>query len=384
MRILLIHSRYLQGGGEDVVVKLEAELLGKINEVRRLEISNRAGLAGMVQFVASIWNIAMGRKLARLLQEFRPDIIHLHNWHFATGPVVIRIARKYKIPIVHTIHNYRLICPSATLTVDGKLFLDCISAKFPFKAIRFKAYRNSYLQTAWLACIVWLHKKTGTWNMIDRFIVPSAQITDIFLAAGFPVDKHKFVIKPNFVFQIATKQSTRNGYYLYVGRLSREKGIPVLLEAFKGSDRKLIIVGEGPMAREVDEAVKENANITYQGQLGREEVSSLIGSCKALLFPSVWYETFGLVIIEAFSTGTVVIASNIGAASGIVKHGVNGFHVDPGNAADLKAKLLDWECLQESEKEKMRVAASISYTEAYTPQQNLDKLMDIYNNCVIT
>jgi hypothetical protein len=181
VKILLIHSYYQQRGGEDEVFEQEFDLLKKTQEVKAITFHNFAGWKGTVQFLLSIWNMGVARKVKRLVFQFKPDIIQIYNWHYATGPVIIQVAKSLGVKVVINVANYRLLCPSATLVHNGKLFTRSIDKRgFPWKAIRNKVYRNSFFQTFWLAFVVYFHKKIGTWQKVDQYIVPTNTVKKLF------------------------------------------------------------------------------------------------------------------------------------------------------------------------------------------------------------
>lgn len=380
MKILLVHSFYTQKGGEDAVFYQEAALLGQLEEVRVLEFYNKKGWRGAIQFLFSIWNITAAKKLRHLINEFNPDVIHVHNTHFAIGPIAIRVAKKKNIPVILTLHNYRLLCPSATLLFNGNIFMDSVNAVFPWKAIKNKVYRNSFYQTFWLAFIIWFHKKIGTWQMVNRYIVLTDFAKQLFINSSLGVPENKFSVKSNFVKPPVDIPLLRNNSFLFVGRLSEEKGIKVLLETFKLVKYKLRIAGDGPLKDMVLNASAKNANIQYLGSLNKKEIELAMQQCTALVFPSIWYETFGLVIIEAFSLGTPIIASDIGSPVQLIQNGINGLLFKVGNTTDLKNKLDDWQALNNLQKERFQNNAFIAYKTKYTPEENKAQLINIYSN----
>lgn len=380
MKILIIHTYYQQsgGGGEDIVFQQEIALLSPTEDIEALTFQNKKGWRGALQFLLVIWNVFAAKKLKNKIRQYHPDIIHIHNWHYAIGPIAIRVAKKAGIPVVHTLHNYRLLCPSATLLYNKQLFTDSIRSAFPWKAIFKKVYRNSFFQTFWLAFAVWFHKKIGTWKMIDTYIVPTGFVKNLFVHSSLGISGQKITIKPNFVKRSDTKPVERKNHFMFIGRLSEEKGIHVLLETFKNSNDELHIAGNGPLKEEVLEVCAHNSNIKYIGSLNKDGVINAMNSCTALIFPSIWYETFGLVIIEAFSLGCPLLASDIGSPTELVQHGINGFHFEAGNAAALKKQLHVWQSLSESEKEKFRYNSFSTYKEFYTPEKNKEQLIEIY------
>src|SRR5690606_10534257 len=170
MRILVIHNFYQHPGGEDVVFEQERALLGATEDVFSLTFTNHKGLRGAWQTLWSPWNIWAGKCVKQAVRRHRPDVIHIHNLHYAVGPVAIRIAKRMGVPVVMTLHNYRLICPSATLFSHGKLFTDSLHTQFPWRAIGWGVHSHSRFKTFWLAWTTWLHKKLGTWKLVDRYI----------------------------------------------------------------------------------------------------------------------------------------------------------------------------------------------------------------------
>jgi len=383
LKILLIHTYYRLRGGEDAVFEEECKLLEENGFiVRRLVFENRTGVTGFIQFLKSIWNWQAVRRLRREVKYFMPDIIHIHNWHFASGPVIAFEAKRLGIPVVATLHNYRLICPSGTLFHKGKIFTQSIHTNFPWKAVLHGVYRGSRLQTFWLALIVWAHGRRGTWNKIDRFIVLTKAVKDIFSSSKLKVPFDHFVIKPNFIprSRVYLRNGARNSRFLFVGRLSIEKGIETLLKAFQDTSYELDIVGDGPLKELVVSQVKNSSNIRYLGNVDRNTVLQLMSQCSALVMPSIWYEPFGLVIVEAFSQKTPVIASNLGSMSVLIRHGYNGLHFNAGELQSLRHQIQYWSELSEVQKEAFYKNAISSYEERYSPEDNLKQLAKIYDS----
>lgn len=350
-------------------------------EVQSLTFRNRSGLAGAVQFLLSIWNGFAGGRLRRRIRQFQPDVIHLHNWHFAIGPIAIRAAKKSRVPVVMTMHNYRLLCPSATLSHRGQLFTDSIRASFPWKAVRHKVYRQSGWQTFWLAFVIWFHKRVGTWRQVDRYIALTEFSRSVFADAALNIPLEKWVVKPNFTHPLQdSPEHTPSGGFLYIGRLSEEKGIRVLLEAFRQAEGVLEIGGEGPLLDEVLRAGKDNARITYIGKLDKQQVGRAMMEHEALIFPSTWYEGMPMTILEAFAAGLPVIASELGAMASMIRHGYNGLLFEAGNATDLLDKLHYWTTLTDTQKDGYRSNARATFLENYSPETNREQLLAIYRS----
>jgi glycosyltransferase involved in cell wall biosynthesis len=369
LKILLIHCQYQLQGGEDTVVKQELHLLSQHHTVELLCFQNQSGIKGLGQFLSSIWNLAAARKVADKINDFKPDIVHVHNWHFGMGPLVFRSVSELGIPIVHTVHNYRLLCPSAILLNEGKLFTDSLHQSFPWKAVFKKVYRSSVVLTFWLAFVVWFHKKIGTWKKIDSYICLTPFAVELFQQSNFGVSKERFTVKPNFrTAPIVDCTIDKEPHFLFVGRLSEEKGIDVLLEAFKELPYLIKIAGEGHLKELVEETAKQFSNISYLGSLSSEKVLAELQKTQALVFPSVWYEGMPMTIIEAFSVGTPIIASNLGAMNSMIFNGSNGFHFDLGDIKNLKETITKFDMLSDSVKTQMGSNAFRSYTEKYSPE----------------
>lgn len=380
MKILIIHSHYQLQGGEDAVVEQEMELLKKCHLVKILYFQNQSGWKGVLQFLGSIWNRKAANKIKYKIQQFQPDVVHIHNWHYAIGPLAFRVINSLGVPIVHTIHNFRLLCPSAILLHKGKLFTASLRQSFPWKAVKNKVYRSSASQTFWLAFVVWFHKKIGTWKKIDSFVGLTPFTVSLFQQSNFGISKNQFAVKPNFTSAIEVFQPIqKENHFLFVGRLSEEKGIETLLKAFSELPFLLKIAGDGPLKSAVVEAVNEFSNISYIGNLTNKEVAEELLKTQALIFPSIWYEAFGLVNIEAFSYGVPVLASKIGAPASLIIDGYNGFHFEPGNVDSLKGVVTRYNFLSIKEKMQMGINAFDNYRSHYSPELQLGYFDSLYN-----
>jgi glycosyltransferase involved in cell wall biosynthesis len=382
LKILVIHNRYQQKGGEDTTFEQETRLLKQTEDIETLVFQNDAGWRGAMQFFLSTWNIFSAYKIRRAIHRFQPDVVHVHNWHYAIGPVVVRTVYYGKIPVILTVQNFRLLCPSAALLYNNTLFLDSITSSFPWNAIFKRVYRNSFIQTFWLAFTVWIHKKMGTWNMVDRYILQTALAKSVFLSSTLGVSEEKFSIKPNFIEDPRSSPKNREDFFLYIGRLSEEKGIDTLLEAFKTGEHELYIGGDGPLRERVQKASAENPHIRYLGLLDKNLVLEMMCRCSALLFPSIWYEGMPLTLIEAFAVGTPVIASNLGAMSSMITDRRNGLHFSAGNATELAGKLDFWTGLTKDEKKLYSERARECFEDLYTPEKNMEQILAIYRAAI--
>jgi len=384
MRILLLHNKYQYAGGEDKVFESEGELLSKHNhQVERIVFDNNSitsGLDKLLSGILGVYNFKSASAVNKKMKEFKPDILHVHNFVPLASPSVFYAAKRNKVPVVLTLHNYRLICPSATLYHNHRIYEKSTRSIFPLDAIVKGVYRNSVIQTAGVAVMTTVHNLIGTWkNKVDKFITLTAFARSKFLDSRVKASAGQFMLKPNFIDDPGNGNETRDNFFLYVGRLSEEKGIRVLLNAFRRSDLRLIIIGDGPLQAEVESAVKERNNIIYLGFQPKAVIMDNLKRAKSLIVPSTWYEGFPLTILEALATGTPVIGSRLGGIAEIVQDKFNGLLFEPGNEASLINSLNE---LKSHDFSALSGNARRSYLEHYTPERNYKILMDIYNAAI--
>lgn len=378
-RVLLVHNAYQQYGGEDAVVEAEEALLRRHGHaVLRYERHNddvtgrsRARLAADV-----VWSARTMDDFARLVQEFRPDIVHVHNTLPLVSPSIYWAARRSRLPVVQTLHNFRLICPQAMLLRDGRICEDCVG-KVPWRAVVHRCYRGSAAQSAAVAATVQLHRLAGTWrDKVTLYIALNEFCRDKFVEGGLPAERIR--IKPNFVDLPPPAPSPRSGF-LFVGRLSKEKGVSVLAQAVR--------------MQRAPEAVRIAGTGAEQAQLEALEVVELLGSlpaaavyeqmarATALVLPSVWYENFPRTLVEAYANGLPVIASRLGAMATLVRDGETGLLFAPGDAGDLARKLA-WAAAHPGEMARMGEAARRHYERHLTAPINYRALSGIYAEAV--
>jgi glycosyltransferase involved in cell wall biosynthesis len=386
MKILVIHNKYKKPGGEDVVVQHEYELLRRTGQVvDRMFFDNssiRSSYDQLLTGVLAFYNPISARKVKEKIRSCQPDIIHVHNFSPLVSPSVFFVASEWRIPVVLTLHNFRLLCPSGTLFHNNAIYERSIHSLFPWEAVRKGVYRNSSFQTAVLAGVTAAHNIVGTWrNKVQRYIALTAFAKDKFVNSRLRIPAEKLVVKPNFVENCGTGEKTRQDFFLYVGRLSEEKGLRTLLNSAINSRFNLVIIGDGPLRTLVEQETSTNHRLRYLGFQDTETVASYLKASRALIFPSVWYEGFPMVILEALSTGTLVIASRLGAMKEIVQDHVNGLLFEPGNSADLAAKISE---VQEHPRQSMELARAgyATYLESYTPDRNYQQLMEIYHQAI--
>lgn len=388
MRILRVHNRYQGRGGEDVSFESEVQLLRDHgHDVRTLIVSNDvipdqpSPLASAKLAISTVWSLTGLQAVGREILGFRPDIAHFNNTFPLISPSAYTACRRQGVPVVQTLHNYRPMCPNVLFYNDGHVCEDCMGKVFQYPAVIHGCYRGSRAQTAIVTAMNAVHQLRGTWeNDVDRYIVMTRFERDKFIEGGFPADK--IIVKPHFVYAGPVDPDQPRSGLLYVGRLTREKGIPMLLDAWASTaGMPLTIAGDGPLADEVRAAAERSPGLHYLGQQPYAEVLALMRRASLLIVTSEWYETFGRVVIESFAGGTPVLAANIGAIGELVTPGVTGLHFEPGNGEDLAAKIR-WAADHPEAMLRMGENARRAYEENYTPERNYTLLMDIYRQVI--
>ncbi len=386
MRLLLAHNYYQLRGGEAEIFETEAGLLQSHgHRVIRYTVHNDAidGMGRLEAARATLWNRQVYDALRRLLRAERPDVAHFHNTFPLISPAAYYAARAENVPVVQTIHNYRLLCPKAQFFREGRVCEDCLGRSVALPGIVHGCYRDSRAASAVVAAMLALHRARRTWSkMVDVYVLAMTEFArEKFVEGGFPAEK--LVVKPNFVYPDPGPGTGRGGYALFVGRLSEEKGIRTMLAAWERLDGgiPLHVVGDGPLAATVEAAAGRRAEITWLGRQPSEEVYRQMGEAACLIFPSVWYEGLPRTIVESFARGTPVIASNLGAMSSLIDPDRTGLHFEAGNAEDLAARVRWWLAHPEAHG-AMREAARAAYEHHFTAEANYRQLMQIYETAL--
>ena len=390
MKILLVHNTYQQPGGEDVVFTPgagtagtrrapSADLLAEQRGNQRLSACATAGISSRMVWADS------RREIARLLEGQKPDLVHVHNTFLVVSPSIYAACQEAHVPVVQTLHNYRLLCPAAIYFRHGRVCEECLEHGL-WRGVRHGCYRDSRAETAAVAVMLAVHRWLGTWSeMVNCFIALSGFSRRKFIEGGIPAEK--IAVKPNFVYLDPGCRARSGEYALFIGRLSPEKGVVTLLAAWQRLQVRvpLRIVGGGPEREFLEAQVKQMdfTDVRFLGQLPREEVSAALKGSRFVLFPSEWYETFGMAIIEAFACGVPVICSRLGAMQEIVADGRTGLHFTPGDAGDLAVKV-EWAWAHPEEMAAMGRAARAEYEAKYTAERNYEMLMEIYRKALGT
>lgn len=380
MKVLVIHCKYQERGGEDSVFESECRLLRKngiqvdalLWDNKRIQHMNAFGV-----MARAIWSVPASEELEQVISRFRPNVIHVHNTFPLVSGSIFWVASRYHVPVVQTLHNFRLLCAQAMFLRRDKVCEDCLG-RLPWRGVVRRCYRGSTAQSSVLVSMLAVHRAIGTYrNKVTRYIALNEFCRNKFIQGGLPADR--IVVKPNFVDlpQPGGEASEREGF-LYVGRLSPEKGITTLAgAAAHAPDSMVSVIGSGP-----EEGTLEAAeNIVRLGFLSAEEVTQAMTRALCLVMPSLWYENFPRTLVEAFACGLPVIASRLGALAELVQDGETGLLFEPGNAEDLAAKMR-WAQAHPEEMRRMGEAARAEYEAKYTPEINYRQLMAIYEDAI--
>ena len=379
MKILVAHNRYRYRGGEDTVVDAEVDLLRRNGHEVLVYLRDNEELSRMKNHDAALqtlWSHKVVADVTALSEKFRPELIHSHNTFPLISPSLYSVATRLNVPIIQTLHNFRLICPQATLLRNGVHCEDCVG-HLPWRAIVHRCYRNSLSQSAVSSSMIMLHRLLRTWHTkVTRYIVLNQLCRDKFIAGGFPFDL--FRIKPNFVDSANEPEWVHRSGGIFIGRLSEEKGLKVLAEALlQLPDSQIDVYGKGILQN----FIEANTCFNYKGFHGADELQAYLRQAAYLVIPSTGVESFGLVAIEAFAAGTPVIASAHGGLREIVVHGKTGLLVEPGNSEALARAI----AFAEDHPDEMKVMgreARQAYLSRYTPDINYRQLMSIYREAI--
>lgn len=386
MKILILHNRYQQAGGEDAAARHEIALLkGNGHDVMVLQEDNDSienAAAAVKTAVRCVYSRHAYRLMQHSIRSFRPDVVHVHNFFPRFSPSVHYACRQMSIPVVQTLHNFRLVCPSGTLYREGSVCEKCLNRSVAWPAIQHACYRDSRLATLAVANMLAAHRVLGTWRKsVNVFVALTEFARGKFVSAGIP--ENKIAVKPNFAFDEAGTGRGNGGYALFVGRLSAEKGVETLLRAWRRlpSKKCLKIIGDGPIAPIVREAAERIDGVEWLGARDHSEVVRQMREATILVMPSECYEGFPLVAVEAFSVGLPVIASRLGSLAEIVTHGETG-RLFPVSDATALAEEIQWVFDNPHDVAAMRARVRQEYELKYTPARNYSMLMQIYGRAM--
>lgn len=385
MKLLLVHNRYLQAGGEDEVFAAEAALLRRAGQNVVEYVEDNRSIHGSGRWQAAgraLWSRRAQKQIRRLLQRHRPDVAHFHNTFPLVSPAAYYTCRASGTPVVQTLHNYRLLCAGSNLFRGGRSCELCLDRMIPWPGVVHRCYHRSVAQSTVVASMLALHRLIGTWDrQVDLFIALSEFARGKFIQGG--LEGKKIVVKPNFVEPDPGFAEGQGGFALFAGRLSPEKGVATMLRAWRRLPHvPLRIAGDGPLlglARRFAASVADRSDVRVLGRCGRLELFRLMKAARYLVFPSQCYENFPMVIAEAFACGRPVIATGLGAAAEMVEHGNTGLLFAPGEPAALAAAA-DSLWSRPMASQRMGREARVQYETKYSAQRNYSRLREIYQS----
>lgn len=382
MKILVVHNRYLQQGGEDSAVQSDVQLLRERGHEVITYFRDNEDLKSLTNLTLAgetIWSARAKADVERLITLENPDIVHAHNTLPLISPSIYYGAKAAGVPVVQTLHNYRLVCPAATFVRDGRICEDCLGKSVPWPSVLHSCYRGSRPASAAVAGMLTFHRAKSTYTkQVDRFIALTSFAKRKFVEGGLP--EAKFSVRGNFLAQDPGLGTGSRKYGLYVGRLSEEKGVDVLIDAWRElPHHELKIVGDGPLMPNLRQRASDLPNVHFLGQLSRIETIEKIKEAAALILPSICYEGFPMTIVEAFAVGTPVVASDLGSMAEIVEDQQSGLLVKPGDprawSTDLAAVLSNPQLLG-----SLRIGARRSYEKTHSADVAYSKLSNIYDS----
>lgn len=387
LRILLVHNQYQYRGGEEAVFSAERQMLESRGHYvvcfmkDNAEIRHYSHYQKILLGFRATWSQASYEKIQRLVRREQIDVVHFHNFFPLITPAAHHACRDARVPVVQTLHNFRLLCSNGIMFQDGSICERCMEYG-PWFAILRGCYRKSRAQTAAVAGMLYYHRWRRTWEKtVNAYIALSNFSREKFIQSGLPAER--IFVKPNFVpFDPGVRESIGD-YVLYAGRFSPEKRIEFLMDSWKFlPDIPLCCVGTGPRHKEiVDKARKFKLNVFFPGELPFEDVLNMLKKARFLIFPSLWYENFPRILVEAFACGVPTVGSRLGSVKEIIQDGKTGLLFDPYSNRDMIAKV---RCLWDNKDAVARMgrAARSEFERNYTAERNYELLMEIYMRAI--
>lgn len=377
----MLHNRYLLPGGEDQATAADAALLRDYGHEVEVLVEDNRRVEQLGNARAALRTVWSGESYDRVNQKLRGgsfDILHVQNFFPLWSPSVYYAAARNHVPVVQSLHNYRLMCSNSLFFREQRVCEECLGRLAPWRGVLHACYRNSRPASAVVAGMIGAHRLAGTWKRRIAIYIAVSEFTRAkYISGGMPAEK--IIVKPNFLHPSPEPGTGGGGYALYVGRLSVEKGTATMLEAWKRASTTvpLKIVGEGPLAQLVIEAASKCSAIEYVGSKSLSDVLDLMRKAEFLVFPSECYETMGRTIMEALAVGTPVIASKIGPSASMLVPGETGFHFQPGNESELRERV-EWCSRNLDHLRAMREHARTAFEASYTGSANIEILLSAY------
>ena len=389
MKILIVHNFYKLPGGEDTVVRNEKRMLESHGHRVILytrdnkELDNMSRVKKLLLPFCSVFNMRTFFDVRRILKKEKPDVVHVHNTLALVSPAVYYAAFSAGIPVVQTVHNFRLLCPGASFFRNGHVCEECVS-KGLMCSVKHKCYRNNTLQTLASAFTLMIHRAFGTYKKLNYICLTPFNKEKLLKLKG--VEEDKVYVKPNFVYEGSNDHTDRKGF-IYMGRLEKEKGLDILMKAWGilgKNGPELSICGTGELEERCKRFAEKHAlnNVKILGHIDYDELLKRCSKSVFLIFPSVWYEGFGMTIIEAYSLGVPVIAGDFGNGGSLVKEGKTGFKYKYNSPEALADTVRKAESLSDDSREVLSKLAYKEYKDYYCEEANYKKLLEIYSSVI--
>lgn len=379
LRVVVVHNRYRQRGGEDAVAEAEIAMLrahGHAVRVYERDSRELESMGALDTAAQALWSRRTAQEIDALCERFGADLVHAHNTFPLVSPSLYWAAFRAGVPVVQTLHNYRLFCVQGMFRREERVCEDCLG-HVPWRGAAHGCYHGSVAQSAAVAAVVTLHRALGTFrDRVTRYIALTEFCRRKFVQGGLPPER--IAVKPNFVDVPAPPVDAPRRGALFVGRLSAEKGVEVLLAALGLAPRvEVDVVGSGP----AEGAFAAAARARLHGWLAQGAVLEQMQAAACLVLPSVWFECFPRTLVEAYACGLPVIASRVGALAELVEHGRTGLLFEPGSAGEL-AQALEWARAHPGEMRRMGAEARALYERRFAPPRNYEELMTIYDDAI--
>jgi len=384
MKLLLIHNAYQQRGGEDQLVRAEKEMLisggHAVIEYRRdsSELLATGALQQIRVGIEASWSPRSYGEVSRIIRQERPGLAIVYNFVPLISPSVVYACKHAGIPVLLSAQNYRLICAAGTLSRGGQPCEECLEFGAR-RAIRYGCYRKSLLASAALAAMQKVHRAARTWtDTVGGLMAPTEFLRQKLISGGLRAERVH--LKPNFLHPDPGVSIGGRDFALFAGRLSQEKGLRTLLQAWQLIDRRipLRIAGDGPLRKELESFAGSAGlnNVRFLGLQSRDQVLELLKQARLAVFPTQCYEGFPLGLVEAFACATPLIASRLGAVGDLIEDGRTGFLFPPGSPEHLAERVATlWNRTEELRAVGDRARAE--YLEKYTLKQNLSRFHEI-------
>jgi len=405
LKLLILNSRHYLKGGSDRIYLEEMELMERnghhvIPFARRsdhdkatkyhhffppeLDLSGGYSFKSFASALSIIYSHRTKKCLKNLLQQETPDIAHGHNIYAHLTTSVLDVLKAHEIPVVISLHDYKFICPNYFFLDGNRICEDCKRHRY-YKAIQNRCVHGDFLYSCIYSIETYFNYLTKKYhNKIDKYVAVSRFIKNKFIEYGFPEDKIVYI--PNFVDTDSFRVSDNdNGYFLFIGRLSKEKGLETLVSAFaklKSKSHRLLIAGNGPLREQLEKIISiyNLANVKLMGFLETKELNQAIQNCTCVIVPSECYENCPLAVLESFANGKPVIGARIGGIPELIENGTDGLLFESGNADDLAEKMAHLASLPAAEISQMGKAGREKVERQYNAEKHYEALISLYNS----